>query len=127
MTESNNNINAANKFQLIISPFPPVNYRVCRSWYELMKEKCLWIDVDLRCNHRLIPVSKLILFMRSYSLGSSLKRFKCNAADNRMLEHLQVGHILSNQSWNFHIFPEVQNCPSLRELRCNSFNLRCNF
>ena len=25
------------------------------------------------------------------------------------------------QSWNFHIFPEVQNCPSLWELRCNSF------
>ena len=31
------------------------------------------------------------------------------------------------QSWNFQIFPEVQNCPSLEELMCNSFKLRCNF
>ena len=57
-----------------------------------MKEKCLWVDVDLRCNHRLIPVSQVIRFMRYHSLGLSLKRFKCNAADNRVLEHLQVGH-----------------------------------
>ena len=27
----------------------------------------------------------------------------------------------------FSNFPWVQNCPSLKELRCNSFKLRCNF
>ena len=32
-----------------------------------------------------------------------------------------------NQSWNFQICPEVQNCPSLLELKRNSFKLRCNF
>ena len=29
--------------------------------------------------------------------------------------------------WNFQICPEVRNCPSLWELRCNSFKLMCNF
>ena len=31
------------------------------------------------------------------------------------------------QSWNFQFFPEVQNCPSLKKLRCNSCKLMCTF
>ena len=72
------------------------------------------------------PILNKITFMKSdYSLSIQVHyNIGKNAADKGRIQ-LAISEyeeaLRYDQSWNFQIFPEVQNCPSRKNLRSNAF------
>ena len=77
------------------------------------KTATIWEQLCLNCQQLLqhieCNVKKLVITYVLCCFGPHFSETRCT------------------QSWNFHFFPEMQNCPSLKKLSCNSFKLMCNF